>query len=94
MPFFRYAATDPQGKAVQGTVQATTPDEVARSLEQRGFKLTAILDPGAKHAIPAAVQPVVPSAPPFPYLLSASFRSFWRRLPLLLCIKSAALGSL
>ena len=64
MPFFRYAATDPQGKAVQGTVQATTPDEVARSLEQRGFKLTAILDPGAKHAIPAAVQPVAPSAPP------------------------------
>lgn len=57
MPFFRYAATDPQGKAVQGTVQATTPDEAARALAQKGFKLTAFLDPGAKHAIPAAVQP-------------------------------------
>lgn len=57
MPFFRYAATDPQGKAVQGTVQATTPDEAAQALAQKGFKLTAFLDPGAKHAIPAAVQP-------------------------------------
>ncbi len=53
MPFFRYAATDAQGKAVQGTVQATTSDEAMRALAQRGIQVTTWLEPGAKQAIPA-----------------------------------------
>jgi type IV pilus assembly protein PilC len=64
MPFFRYAATDPQGKAVQGTVRARTPEEAASALEQKGFRVTAFLDPSAKHAIPAAVQPQIRTPAP------------------------------
>lgn len=56
MPFFRYAATDSQGKALHGTVQATTTDEAASALAQKGIRVTAWLDPNAKHAIPAAQQ--------------------------------------
>jgi type II secretory pathway component PulF len=61
MPFFRYAATDAQGKAVHGTVQAKTPEEAANALYQKGIRVTAWLDPNARHAIPAAQQTPVPA---------------------------------
>lgn len=54
MPFFRYAATDAQGKAVQGTVQAASTAEAERALSNKGIRVTTWLDPNAVQAIPAA----------------------------------------
>lgn len=45
MPFFQYQATDKQGNAIQGTVQAGSLDEANRALSLQGFKVTGLRDP-------------------------------------------------
>jgi type II secretory pathway component PulF len=67
MPYYRYNATDSQGKAVEGTVQASTPQEASATLTQRGFKVRQIVDtrsiaqaaPGAAPAQQTAAGPTI-----------------------------------
>lgn len=40
MPFFRYSGTDTQGNPIQGSVQATSPDEALKSLRARGMNVS------------------------------------------------------
>lgn len=50
MPFFQYQATDKQGNAIQGTVQAGSLDEANRALALQGFKVTGLRDPNVMTA--------------------------------------------
>jgi general secretion pathway protein F len=59
MPFFQYLATDRQGNAVQGTLQAATFDEASRALMRQGFQVTSLRDPNQMAQPSAYVPPQV-----------------------------------
>lgn len=47
MPFFHYSARDAKGAVVEGTIQAIDPNDAARLLGARGYRVASIVDPHA-----------------------------------------------
>lgn len=58
MAFFRYDATDPSGKVIQGTLQAVTPEEARKTLAANGLQVRMLRHGEAPVTVaPVRVQP-------------------------------------